>query len=154
MKRGEISHAASSFRRISDERGPFSESSPLAVLAGRSGARRAYAAVDLTRVALPVAVGVVVVGVGVRGARARLEEGVRGAVGDLLFRVVADGTGTLIPAGVAVAEKCCWGGGRVSLGIGWGQWIEGRGSGNVRMLHPVTATPEQEQEMGTEKPST
>ena len=78
---------------------------PLAVLAGRRGAFGTYAAVDDAAVALAVAVGQIVLGVGVSGAGARLEKGRRGSVGDALFWVVAYRAGTLVRACVACVEE-------------------------------------------------
>lgn len=81
---------------------------PLAVLALRGGTCGTDAAVDDAGVALPVAIGRVVVGVSIGCAGARFEEGGSGAVGDVLLWVVAYGARTLFGAGVAVVEKC-WG---------------------------------------------
>ena len=78
---------------------------PLAVLARRSGTVGAHATVDDTRVALPVAVRGVVVGVSVGRPLTRLEEAGSRSVGDALLRVVAYRAGTLVAAGVAVVEE-------------------------------------------------
>lgn len=75
------------------------------MLAGRSGTSSTDATVDHTGVALPIAIGGVVVGVSVCCTGARLEKGRRGTVGDVLCRVVADRAGTFVTAGVAIVEE-------------------------------------------------
>lgn len=86
-------------------RGAIRQQLALAVLAGRSGTFGTHATIDHTSVALPVAIGGVIVGVGVCCTGARLEKGRSGTVRDALFRVIADWAGTLVAAGVAIIEE-------------------------------------------------
>lgn len=83
----------------------FGQQLALSVLACRSRTFGTHATIDHTGVALPVAIGGVVVGVGVCCTGARLEKRGSGTVGDALCRVVADRAGTFITAGVAIVEE-------------------------------------------------
>lgn len=88
----------------------------LSVLACRSRTSGTHATINHTGVALPVAIGGVVVGVGVCCTGARLEKWGSRTVGDALFRVVADRAGTLVTAGVAVVEEFWWRGSECRYG--------------------------------------
>ena len=124
---------------------------PLAQLACRSRASRTDATINHLGAALPIAVGSVVVREGVRCALTRCEKGGSGSACVGLFWVVADWAGTLISAGVATVEECF--AARKSQCASMGG-RKADGTEDVRILQPVTATPEQEHEMGIEKPST
>ena len=85
---------------------------PLAVLARRSRTFGTHTTVDDASVALPVAIRSVVVGVSVGCTCTRLEKAGGRSVRNALLGVVANRTGTLVAAGVAVIEEFLW---RVSV---------------------------------------
>lgn len=78
----------------------------LTVLTGRSRTFGTHTTVDHTTVALPVAIRSVIVRVGVGCTSTRLEKGCSRSIRNALFRIVANWTGTLVTAGMAVVEEC------------------------------------------------
>ena len=67
---------------------------PLPMLPCRSRTFGTHTAINDTSITLPIAIRLVVVGVGISCAGAGFEKGGRGAVGHALFWVVADWSGT------------------------------------------------------------
>ncbi len=78
---------------------------PLAVLSCWSWAFGTHAAVDHTGVTLPIAVGIIIVRVGVGCTCTGLEKGRSRSVRNPLFWVIANGAGTLVAACVAIVEE-------------------------------------------------
>ena len=103
VKTGVCSSALSCGSKSSTEQG--NKVRKYAYLACGSWARRTHTAINYTSVALAVAIGSVIVRVGVGCTCTRFEKGGSRSIWDVLFRVVANRAGTLVTASVIVVEE-------------------------------------------------